>query len=262
MAFRTDGSSHADGVRAEKKNIKLMQLDAKKASAMCGVPLTEGAYTVEQRGGTQYTEDIAVQHDGGETTLSHKRKKKLGTGSFDWLNSTKRVPCAATLKRVTRQLRNSDYSVEEARTIFKGACHDALETMTSDDLIQIIKEGIVAKYAGIDRITVEAEDEKIIYSFEPSAIPFFKAVSLPGTRAEMTGAGTTSRSLRFVDEGGTPFPDFGLRIRVTSNNGITAMLGKNTKGNKTSSPVIKLQQDKVHQMIDSIAAADITKTRI
>ena len=76
MAFRTDGSSHADGVRAEKKNIKLMQLDPKKASAMCGVPLTEGAYTVEQRGGTQYTEDIAVQHDGeGNYPLPQAQKE-------------------------------------------------------------------------------------------------------------------------------------------------------------------------------------------
>lgn len=263
MGFRTDGSSHASGVKAEKNNVKLMQVDARKASAMCGVPLTEGEYTVEQRGGTQYTEDIAVQHKGGETTLSHKHKKELKTGSFDWLNSTKRVPSAATLKRLTRHLRESNHTVEEARAIFTGACQTALEYLSSDDIIQIIKEGIIAKYKKVDRITVEAQDEKTIYSFSPRAIPFFKAISEPGTSVEMTGRGATSRSLRFFDEEGNPFPDFGLRIRVTSNNGITAMLGINPKGkNNTSSPVIKLQQDKVHKMIAGIEPGDLTKTRI
>ncbi len=261
--YKTDGSSHHDGVKAEKKSVEILQEDAAKASEVCGVPLTEGEYTVEQRGGTQYTEDIAVHHDGGETKLSHKRKKKLSTGSFDWLNSTKRVPSGETLKAVGRHLRTNNYTVDAARPIFTEACGKALEELSSDDIMAIIKEGVVAKYRAIDRITVEDEDQKTFYSFRPQDLPLFRAIASGGTRVEMTGRGKTSRSLRFYQEDGTPFPDFGLRIRVTSNNGITAMLGKNKKGkNNSSSPVVKLQQDRVHQMIDSIPAAHITKTRI
>ena len=264
MGFRTDGSSHTDGVKAEKNNVKLMQVDARKASAMCGVPLTEGEYTVEQRGGTQYTEDIAVQHKAGETTLSHKHKKELKTGSFDWLNSTKRVPSAATLKLLTHHLRDSNYTVEEARPIFTDACNEALESLQSKDIIQIIKEGVIDKYNSIDRITIEAQNEKIIYSFDPEVLPLFKAISQPGTRAELVPApGKASRRIHFFDQAGNPLPDYGLRIRVTSNNGITAMLGINPKGkNNTSSPVIKLQQDKVHKMIAGIEEQHLTRTRI
>jgi hypothetical protein len=42
--------------------------------------------------------------------------------------------------------------------------------------------------------------------------------------------------------------DCGLRIRVTSNNGIKAFLGL-SKANKNSSIVLKLQQDRVDQLV-------------
>ena len=40
----------------------------------------------------------------------------------------------------------------------------------------------------------------------------------------------------------------GLRIRVTSNNGVKAFLGL-SKANKNSSIVLKLQQDRVDQLV-------------
>lgn len=263
MAYLIDGSSHRDGIRSEDKSIKLMQMDSQKASAICGIPLATGEYEVEKRGGTKYKEDMVIRHRKGEVKVSHKRKKKLSTGSFDWLNSTKRVPEAGTLKSLTISLRKASCSVAYARKAFNVACNEALESLQSSDVIQIIKEGIIAKYDSIDRITIEAQNEKTIYSFKPADLPLFRAVSQPGTRVELHGRGKTSRRLRFFDKAGNPLPDYGLRLRVTSNNGITAMLGINPKGkNNTSSPVIKLQQDKVHKMIAGIEPGDLTKTRI
>ena len=47
--------------------------------------------------------------------------------------------------------------------------------------------------------------------------------------------------------------DCGLRLRVTSNNGINAFLG-NSKANRNSQVVMKLQQDQVNHLVDNINA--------
>jgi hypothetical protein len=56
----------------------------------------------------------------------------------------------------------------------------------------------------------------------------------------------------FVDADGEVY-DCGLRLRVTSNNGINAFLGT-SKANRNSQVVIKLQQDKVKQLLQQIGA--------
>jgi len=51
--------------------------------------------------------------------------------------------------------------------------------------------------------------------------------------------------------------DCGLRLRVTSNNGINAFLG-NSKANRNSQVVIKLQQDKVANLLQQVNAQKVT----
>jgi hypothetical protein len=56
----------------------------------------------------------------------------------------------------------------------------------------------------------------------------------------------------FVDAEGNVY-DCGLRLRVTSNNGINAFLGA-SKANRNSQVVIKLQQDKVGKLLQEVNA--------
>ena len=117
-------------------------------------------------------------------------------------------------------------------------------------------------YTDIDRITIEAQDKERVYAFDPSALPLFRYLAeCSSPRAALAGSGKTSRRIICYATDGAEL-DFGLRLRITSNNGITAMLGRNKKGNKSSSPVIKLQQDKVHDMVASIERGDLTTIRI
>ena len=69
----------------------------------------------------------------------------------------------------------------------------------------------------------------------------------------LKGKGKSSRMVYFVDADGNVY-DCGLRIRVTSNNGINAFLGL-SKANNNSQVVIKLQQDKVKQLLSSIQSS-------
>jgi hypothetical protein len=59
----------------------------------------------------------------------------------------------------------------------------------------------------------------------------------------------------FVDADGNVY-DCGLRLRVTSNNGINAFLGT-SKANRNSQVVMKLQQDKVANLLQQVGA-DVT----
>ena len=69
-----------------------------------------------------------------------------------------------------------------------------------------------------------------------------------GYAAQMVAGrrGMTSRKVVLVK--GDSTVDCGLRIRVTSNNGIKAFLGL-SKANKNSSIVLKLQQDRVDNLV-------------
>jgi hypothetical protein len=67
----------------------------------------------------------------------------------------------------------------------------------------------------------------------------------------VSGRGTTSRRIVLKRMGQTI--DTGLRLRVTSNNGIRAFLGL-SKANRNSQVVLKLQQDKVAAMINDADA--------
>ena len=60
---------------------------------------------------------------------------------------------------------------------------------------------------------------------------------------------STSRKILFKKD--NDVRDLGLRVRLVTNNGIGAMLGL-SKSNKNSSLVLKIQQDKVHNLIGEI----------
>jgi hypothetical protein len=71
------------------------------------------------------------------------------------------------------------------------------------------------------------------------------------------GRGKTSAKVVFQDDKGNIL-DHGIRIRLVSNNGIRAMMGK-SKANKHSLPVIKIQQDRVNIMLKELTDKNIAK---
>ena len=68
----------------------------------------------------------------------------------------------------------------------------------------------------------------------------------------VAGRGMTSRKVVLVK--GDDIVDCGLRIRVTSNNGVKAFLGL-SKANRNSQIVLKLQQDRVDNLVST--ASDV-----
>jgi len=247
--FKTDGSVHHGGIANELETIDTLN--------------RLGIYseTVEHRGGTRQKADAAA----GDRCISIKRKQGIATGSFDWCNTTK-VPSAisakfdgfraivAELRKLTEAERADE--VDALRDTFNRASSNAFDTLETAELVSFLRDTF-AKQAGYDLVITDTKAGKL-HHFAAEARPVLSLLAdgwLP-TFAEATKAGQTSRAIIFR-KGAEAIPS-GLRLRVTSNNGISAFLGLGGKANKSSSLVIKLQQDSIPALLESAEATTYT----
>jgi len=239
--FKTDGSVHHGGIKNENKTIDILN--------------QIGIYNqlVEKRGGTTQKADAIA----GDKKISIKRKEGIENGSFDWFDTSKYndvlgnvfKPFFSNLKElrsISKDLIADDKFVLKVRDNFNKLCELSLNTLNSDQIIDILRLGLVNANIGFDIVVNDTKTDKL-YIFGAENHPAVEYIN-QGFSAILEGKGKSSRKVLFSD--GINLYDCGLRIRVTSNNGINAFLGL-SKANKTSQVVIKLQQDKVKQLLIS-----------
>jgi hypothetical protein len=239
--FKTDGSVHHGGIKNENKTIDILN--------------QIGIYNqlVEKRGGTTQKADAIA----GDKKISIKRKEGIENGSFDWFNTSKYndvlgnvfKPFFSNLKElrsISKDLIADDKFVLKVRDNFNKLCELSLNTLNRDQIIDILRLGLVNANIGFDIVVNDTKTDKL-YIFGAENHPAVEYIN-QGFSAILEGKGKSSRKVLFSD--GINLYDCGLRIRVTSNNGINAFLGL-SKANKTSQVVIKLQQDKVKQLLIS-----------
>jgi hypothetical protein len=237
--FKTDGSVHHGGVKNEDQTIKILN--------------EMGIYDelVEKRGGTTQKADAAA----GDNQISIKRKEGITNGSFDWFNTSKYndvlgdtfnsfLSNVKELRTMPKDLIQDDEFVLKVRDNFNQLCESALDNLTSDQIIDILNRGLVDANAGFDVVVTDTKTDTL-HIFDADQHPAVGYIN-QGFSAVLQGNGKSSRKVLFSD--GINVYDCGLRIRVTSNNGINAFLGL-SKANNNSQVVIKLQQDKVKQLL-------------
>jgi hypothetical protein len=242
--FKTDGSVHHGGVKNEDQTIKILN--------------EMGIYDelVEKRGGTTQKADAAA----GDNQISIKRKEGITNGSFDWFNTSKYndvlsdtfnsfLSNVKELRTMPKDLIQDDKFVLKVRDNFNQLCESALDSLTSNQIIDILNRGLVDANAGFDVVVNDTKTDKL-YVFGADQHPAVEYIN-QGFSAILKGKGKSSRKVLFSD--GINVYDCGLRIRVTNNNGINAFLGL-SKANRNSQVVIKLQQDKVKQLLTSTNA--------
>jgi hypothetical protein len=239
--FKTDGSVHHGGIKNEDQTIVI--LNEKKIYSE----------TVEKRGGTKLKEDAVA----GNKKISIKRKEGITNGSFDWFNTSKYndvlgdtfnsfLSNVKELRTMPKDLIGDDEFILKVRDSFNALCELSLDTLTSDQIIDILRRGLIDTNAGFDVVVNDTKTDKL-YVFGAEQHPAGEYIN-QGFSAILEGKGKSSRKVLFSD--GINVYDCGLRIRVTSNNGINAFLGL-SKANINSQVVIKLQQDKVKQLLIS-----------
>jgi hypothetical protein len=239
--FKTDGSVHHGGIKNEDQTIVI--LNEKKIYSE----------TVEKRGGTKLKEDAVA----GNKKISIKRKEGITNGSFDWFNTSKYndvlgdtfhsfISNVKELRTMPKDLIRDDEFILKVRDSFNALCELSLDTLTSDQIIDILRRGLINANAEFDVVVNDTKTDKL-YVFGAKQHPVVEYIN-QGFSAILEGKGKSSRKVLFSD--GINVYDCGLRIRVTSNNGINAFLGL-SKANSNSQVVIKLQQDKVKQLLIS-----------
>ncbi len=237
--FKTDGSVHHGGVKNEDQTIAILN------------ELKIYSSNVEKRGGTTQKADAVA----GDKKISIKRKEGIANGSFDWFNTSKYndvlnnifddfLSSVKEFRSMPKDLIGDNEFVLKVRDNFNQLCETSLDTLSSEQIIDILQRGLVNANDEFDVVVTDTKTDTL-YVFGAEQHPAVGYIN-QGFTAVLQGRGKSSRKVLFSD--GTNLYDCGLRIRVTSNNGIKAFLGL-SKANKNSQIVIKLQQDKVKQLI-------------
>lgn len=245
MTFDNTGRVHHEGVQNEIDSIAILQKH--------GI-LNENA---KQVGGTKAKEDIS----DGVTDVSMKLKSKgLPVGSFDWINTSnvrdvigdvfdEFLTNVKTYRNLPVEQKSSASFIAKVRKEFAAISCSVLNDFTSEYLKNFIKTYLIEANKGI-LIGIKDPIARKMYIFNSEEHP---AVGFLNNGYEPFLKGKASGSRRLLFTGGTKEYDCGLRIRVTNNNGINAFLGL-SKANKNSQVVFKLQQDKVHKLVESVNA--------
>ena len=185
--------------------------------------------------------------------ISIKRKRDLNNGSYDYLNSTVPVSYPSLtliLVDVWKEETLALAPTQENKRDCKAGVQCcvlvcAVATIDTNTLTDIVSDTFEAQ-AGMDiAITDQATESLYLFSADDMEVPqLLKA----GYKAQIvqTNNIVTSRKIVFVKD--DDIRDVGLRIRLVTNNGVGALMGM-SKANKTSSVVVKIQQDKVGRMV-------------
>lgn len=244
MTFQTNGSVHHSGVANEHDTIALLNEHGVFAE------------TVTHLGGTRNKADAMA----GATPISIKHKAGLKNGSFDWVNTSQTDALLdssrfADFRSFVGNARNwgtaeREAIVTETRDLFNEVCSDALDSITSETLTAWLRSELIDANHGMSMVINDTAAQRC-YIMGHDALLSARCLQDGFTAHLVSGKGMTSRRIVLKRMGQTI--DTGLRLRVTSNNGIRAFLGL-SKANRNSQVVLKLQQDKVAAMINDADA--------
>ena len=254
MGFPNNGENHYSGIKNEKMIVHYMNSHpdnnfAKKNREQCGCRIKPGSWKHE--GGTKQTKDASFELENGERHgISIKNHK---TGTFDYKNTTKLVP--TQVKQTCVSLKDNsafrNLSLQEQKEKVNKCCSDGLDRMTSNDIVLLL-DFVFQSEPDTDWISIHCEKTKTFVSTPISNITKrYKLREGESFKLRSGHGAITSRQIFRIHADGTE-SNTHLRIRLLLNNGIKALCEKN------SVPCLKIQQDHVDTLIETIREADGT----
>ncbi len=247
MPYDTTGEVHHAGVGAEADTVTLFN-SAPPSNIAAAYP--DKTLTFRQEGGTQTVSDVAVYADGVRRDEISSKLHRNGT--FDHINTSKvaeYIPCdalVATVNRLRTEHRGDASAVPAARVTLKEATNSTWDSMTS--------EGIRALLNAVDARTpawmaVKEKTEISVFRHEEME-ELAKHPKDPSVTYSLRAArAKESRQVWRTKDGVDT--NTHLRLRLVTNNGITALLGL-SKANKNSILTLKIQQDAVATLLASV----------
>mgnify|MGYP005678027093 CR=1 FL=1 len=255
MPYVTTGAVHHSGVSNEKTLVQYANehqyLNINRR--LCG---SEGQAIWSHLGGTKQKADCKATIGSVDHLISIKHHESSGT--FDWINTSKLDSVEPTLSSELKpkiasfkeKYNNQDVTAEmriEMENIFNGA----FENIGSDHIKKLLRD-LYEKYPPWILINHKSENQFIMYNKENNFSEFLQDEDWEYYLVSMRGK--TSRMIFRKKDG--VVVNTNLRLRLVLNNGINALVGK-SNSNKTSVPCLKIQQDRVNQLLANLNDATI-----
>jgi len=247
MAYNVTGLSHRDGIQNEAQLMKYL----KEGAARQLYPHLSEELRVVKKGGTAFKQDIEIVDGDNIVMISAKKKTSISKGSFDWVNSSAAVGDSLStieFRDAVKKIGELKPQYGRAKLSVQSAAYDALCKMTSTELSLILDKHIRSKNRDMKIVITESSTAKNWeYSFRDSDL--YRAIAQEKPEIVL-GRGIDSASVQFRNDKGE-LNDYGLRIRIVTNNGIGALIGIST-ANSRSMAVVKFQQDNIPGLIRSL----------
>jgi hypothetical protein len=247
--YDTTGKSHREGKKNEVNTAKI--LNEKKFYP----------FEVVVLGGNRKQDAIA-----GSQHISMKKMENTNSGSHDWANLSSVVKDGLLgnvfdefldqikeLRQLPKSIREDIEFQSLVKQKFNTLCTSSFDYLTSENIIKVLNKGLINPCLNF-HIAVNDIAKKKIFIYEANRHPVFEYVK-KGFTAYLKCEADLSRMIYFEDFDGNHYPT-DIRLRVVSNNGPRAFLGVNPK-NKYCSVVIKLQQDRVRNLLKSVNPREI-----
>jgi len=247
MSYKTDGSSHHNGIKNEGtlKDYIQQNPNAFRFEDEYG-PLKE----VEKKGGTKDKNDLIACCENGEVGISAKN----WTGAtFDWVNDSATIKTLRQSNPEFNKIIESAHAKAKKRHGKSGLVEEHRKDVNqcgSDQIVWFdsysdsLRQFLHASFAKIrdQYIIIHDVKERRYVCYKGSDHPIFKLLADPQWKPSLTrGRGSTSAAIVGTN----------LRLRCVTNNGIRAMLGVSSS-NKSSQFVLKIQQDNVKILLNDL----------
>lgn len=253
MPYVIDGSPHHTGVRIEHVVADHFTLET---AAVLSAAYPGRQLTFVHRGGTQTVDDVQVRCDGERLTGISAKHHGGKSGTFDYINTSKvldYLPNAALVVDQIAELKQLHYEDESAvphvRAVLKEACSGLFDSLTSENIHTLLQ---VIDQRNSDWVTIVTPGEFLtIHHHALVELSYYPRDST--THYELRGRPTaSSRTIWRITDGVAT--NTTLRVRLTLNNGVGALLGL-SRANRSSCLTLKIQQDSVDKLLRSLRTA-------
>jgi hypothetical protein len=266
MSFPNDGRNHKNAIKNEESTKSFLEIYGHEIFP----DVNKGEYVVEGRGGTKYKADnVIITDDGITINISDKEKRKGLGGSFDYTNTSAAIKeminmgedNSFLMKKVineSKKDRNLSLDkrkklVDDYRDKVKKASYEAIKKMTSKQITSLLKTYLIKSNRDMYMfITDGVTNKRYIFPFINHPVNLLlKKGYVPSIQVKL---GKSSGRVLFTK--GDDVQNVGLRMRIHTNNGVSALLGL-SKSNKNAAFVLKFQQDGIPKLIESVDRIEI-----
>lgn len=250
MPFRTDGSSHTDGIANELGNVEYFNANPNCNINMRLCEYEETSVKWESQGGTQQKADAFCIHANGRLDKISIKNHKIKTSTFDLENTSMVNSLFPSIRQAIIDYKTKYTGATEVSLAMRAESNaifsTALDSCTSD-LLKVHMERVFTKCMVCPYIIVRNEPKRELQMIRTENLRSLLLLAEGAMFILKKGRGKTSRQLWIRDLVGNEI-NTNIRIRLVLNNGVGALLGLSSKNN-SSVPSIKIQLDKVDSFV-------------